>query len=209
MKLYFSPMTCSLATRITLCEAGLDSSVDFQRVDLATKTLADGSSYLEVSPKGAVAGLVTDDGRLLTENAAILQYVADLAPQTGLAPAAGTFERYQVQEWLSYVGTELHKHIFYSIFNPISPEAVRDYARSQAAPPRFDYLNQHLSQREFLVGDHFTVADSYLVTVLNWVEKAGLDLKAWPAIAAYRRLHNQRPGVQRATQTEMALLGQK
>lgn len=206
MKLYFSPMTCSLAARITLCEADLDSGVEFVRVDRINKTLVDGSSYLEISPKGAVVALVTDDGQLLTENAAVLQYLADRAPDTGLAPAAGTFERYQLQEWLSFIGTELHKHIFYNIFNPISPEAIRDFARTQAGPRRFDYLDQHLDQRQFLVGDKFTVADSYLVTVLNWVERAGLSLKAWPAVAAYRKLHNKRPGVLRATETEMAML---
>ncbi|MBS2034636.1 glutathione S-transferase family protein [bacterium] len=206
MKLFFSPMTCSLATRIALCEAGLDGQVDFQRVDLHTRTLADGSSYLDISPKGAVAALQTEDGQLLTENAAILQYVADRAPASGLAPAAGSFERYRLQEWLSFVGTELHKHVFYSIFNPFSPEASRDYARSQAAPPRFAHLEQHLKLQAFLVGNQFTVADAYLVTVLNWVERAGLSLEPWPAVAAYRERLRQRPAVARAMQSEMAML---
>lgn len=206
MKLFFSPMTCSLATRIALGEAGLDSKVEFQRVDLATRTLSDGRSYLEISPKGAVAALLTDSGQLLTENAAILQYVADLTPESGLAPMAGSMERYRLQEWLSFVGAELHKHVFYSIFNPYSPEATREYARTQAAGPRFQHLEHHLEQQPFLVGNQFTVADCYLVTVLNWVERAGLDLSAYPAVSAYRERLRQRPSVARAMQTEMALL---
>jgi len=206
MKLFFCPMTCSLATRIALKEAGLDSEVDYLPVNLADKTLADGSSCLQVSAKGAVAALQTREGRLLTENAAILQYVGDLAPQSGLTPAAGTFERYQVQEWLSFVGTELHKHVFYSIFNPASPEATRDYARQHAAAPRFSHLNTHLSDREYLVGERFSVADCYLITVLNWVERAGLSLDEWPAISAYRDRLRARPSVAGAMQVEMALL---
>lgn len=205
MKLFFSPMTCSLATRIALYEAGLEGQVEFRRVDLATRTLEDGSPYVEISPKGAVAALLTTEGQLLTENAAILQYVGDQVPASGLTPPPTSFQRYQLQEWLSYVGAELHKHVFYSIFQPSSPEETRDYARQHAASPRLDYVNRHLDQREYLVGDQFTVADAYLVTVLHWVETAGLSLEPWPNLRAYRKRLRQRPSVAQATQVEMAM----
>lgn len=193
MKLYFAPMTCSLATRIALNEGGLDGEVEFQEVSLPNPHV----------PKGQVPALVTREGHLLTENAAVLQYVGDLG---GLNPAPGTFERYQLQEWLSFVGTELHKHVMYSIFNPASPTETVAYAREQGAPSRFDYLESWLKERPYLVGDRYTVADAYLTTVLNWTSRAGIDLKLWPSVYAWWRLQLERPGVKRAMEAEMPLL---
>jgi glutathione S-transferase len=201
--LYFAPLACSLATRIALYESAQDAR--FHQVMLATKRTADGQDYLAVNPKGQVPALRTPEGGFLTEGAAILQFVADRAPGSGLAPAAGSFERYQLQQWLSYIGSEVHKQVFYTIFNPASPAEARAHARDVALPTKYDYLSKHLADRAFLVGDQFTVADAYLVTTLNWAAPAGVDLSRWPVLAAYHARQCQRPAVARAIGEEMAL----
>ena len=203
MQLYFAPLSCSMATRIAIYEAGLDAG--FHRVELATKRLADGRDYREINPKGQVPALVTDDGQILTEGAAVLQYVADLAPASRLAPPAGSFERYRLQQWLSFIGTELHKGVFYFIFNPASPDAARAFAR-ELVLPRYDHLSAHLEGREFLLDD-FTVADAYLVTSLGWAQPAGIDVAQWPVLAAYADRLRQRPAVARALREELELAG--
>ena len=203
MDLYFAPLACSLATRIALHESAQDAR--FHEVVLSTKRTRAGEDYLALNPKGQVPALRTPEGRFLTEGAAILQYVADRAPASGLAPAAGTFERYELQQWLSYIGSEIHKQVFYSIFNPTSPPEAKAYARDVALPSKYAFLSSYLEGREFLLGDRFTVADAYLVTTLNWAAPAGADLSRWPVLKAYHARQCQRPAVARAIAEEMAL----
>lgn len=202
MDLYFAPMSCSLASRIALYEGNL--AARFHAVTLATKTLADGSDYRSINPKGQVPALRLDDGSILTEGAAVLQYIADRAPDTGLAPAWGSSERYALQTWLSYIGSEIHKQIYFTIFNPASPAEARDYAREVAAPSKYDFLAAHLTERDVLVGDSFTVADAYLTVTLNWAQPAGIDLSPWPAVTAYHARHLARPAVARALADDLA-----
>lgn len=202
MDLYFAPLSCSLATRIALYESGQDAG--FHQVTLSNKKLADGTDYLAINPKGQVPALRTDDGRILTEGPAVLQFVADRAPQSGLAPAAGDAERYVLQSWLNYVSTELHKAVFYYAFNPASPPEVRSFVLGQILPARYDHLTRRLEGREFLM-DGFTVADAYLFTTLNWAAPAGVDLSKWPVLADYHARIAQRPAVARAVSEEVAL----
>lgn len=203
MDLYFSPMTCSLATRIALYESGQEAR--YHQVVLATKHTVAGDDYLAINPKGQVPALRTDDGRFLTEGPAILQYVADQAPNSGLAPPAGSFERYELQQWLNYIGSEIHKQVYYAIFSPVSPPEAVAHARDQVLPPRYDYLSKHLDGRAFLLGERFTVADAYLVTTLNWAAGAGVELSRWPVLAAYRERLLTRPALGRALGDELAL----
>lgn len=206
MDLYFAPLACSLATRVALYES--DQSANYHQVTLSTKTLADGSNYSKVNPKGQVPALILDDGTVLTEGPAILQYVADQAPAAALIPAAGSLDRYTVQSWLNYISTEVHKQIFFTIFNPASPEAARSFARDVVAPAKYDYLSEHLSDRSYLVGTNFTVADAYLAVSLNWAQPAAIDLSRWPVLTDYHGRMLQRPAVARAMADEMSLLQQ-
>ncbi len=203
MELYFSPMTCSLATRITLYE--LDEPASFHQVNLATKQLVAGGDYLRINPKGQVPALLTREGVLLTEVPAVLQYVADLKPERGLAPKARTIERYQLQQWLNYVATELHKQVFYTLFSPVWPAEAKTFVRDQVAPMKFEFLSKHLDGREFLLDGGFTVADAYLGTALNWCSAAGLDLERWPVLRGYLDRLKARPSVARAIKEEWAL----
>lgn len=203
MELFFSPMTCSLATRMALYESGQQAT--FTQVDLRTKKTTDGRNYWEINPKGQVPCLLTDGGQALTENAAILQFVADQAPGSGLAAPAGDAGRYQLQQWLSFVGAEIHKQVFYAIFNPQSPPEVRAHAKDHLLPPKYDYLSKHLADREFLTGEQFTVADAYLTTTFNWTGGAQIDLSQWPVLSKYHKAMTARPAVAKAMGEEMAL----
>ncbi|KFE63969.1 glutathione binding-like protein [Hyalangium minutum] len=203
MELYFCPMTCSLATRIALYE--LDEPATFHMVNVVTKKMADGGDYFQINPKGQVPALRTREGVLLTEGPAVLQYVADLKPERGLAPKAGTLERYQLQQWLNYISTEVHKQIFYTIFSPQWPAEAKVFVREQVAPAKYDFLSKHLDGREFLLDTGFTVADAYLVTTLNWCGAAGIDLGRWPVMKAYLDRMKARPAVGRAITEERAL----
>jgi glutathione S-transferase len=198
MELYFAPLACSLATRIALYEAGAEAA--FTRVDTKTKRVADGSDFLAVNAMGQVPVLRTDDGELLTENPAVLQYVADRYPRSGLAPQGG-FERYGLQQWLNFITSELHKVVFIPLLDPKAPEGAKSFAREKAGP-RLAYLNDYLEGKDYLL-DHFTVADAYLVTVLNWTKFSGIDLASYPAIDAYVRRLQQRPSVARAFADEL------
>ncbi len=200
MELFFSPLACSLATRITLYEAG--GSAQFTQVDLKTKRLADGTDFRSINPLGQVPVLRTDTGELLTENPVVLQYVADRHPQSGLAPAAG-MERYALQQWLGFVTSELHKLVFSPLLNAGDNEGAKAFA-IQSATSRLDHLNKHLDGREFLL-DRFTIADAYLTTVLNWASITPIDLTQWPAVHAYQRRMHARPAVAKAFNEEMAL----
>jgi glutathione S-transferase len=203
MQLYFAPMTCSLATRITLYEAGLGAT--FHQVVLASKQLASGEDYFAINPKGQVPALRLEDGRLLTEGPAVLQYVADLAPESGLAPVGGTLERYELQMWLNYISSEIHKQIFYVIFRPDYPEESRAFVREVIAPAKYDFLSEHLRARPYLVGDRFTIADAYLLTTLNWAQPGGIELTRWPVLVQYQQQMLQRPAVARAVAEERSL----
>jgi glutathione S-transferase len=203
MDFYFSPMTCSLATRIALYE--LDEPATFHQVNIRTKQLTAGGDYLQINPKGQVPALRTREGVLLTEVPAVLQYLADLKPERGLAPKAGTLERYQLQQWLNYVATELHKQIFYTIFTPQWPAEAKMYVREQVVPAKYEFLSKHLDGREFLLDGGFTVADAYLVTTLNWCQAAGIELGRWPVMQGYLDRVRTRPAVGRAMKEEWAL----
>jgi glutathione S-transferase len=200
MELYFSPLACSLASRIALYEAEAD--VTFVRVDAKTHTIADGRDYAAIHGLALVPALRLDDGELLTENAAILQHVAEEFPAAGLAPidARG---RTRMRQWLSFVSTELHKSVFNPLFDKAAPADAKAFALGKA-DARLTWLAAHLEGREFLL-DRFSVADAYLYTVLNWTFVTPLDLKRWPALAAYRARLHERPSIARAFAEEQAL----
>jgi len=200
MDLYFSPLACSMATRIAFYEGGINGN--FIAVDTQAKKLADGSDFFAVNDMGQVPVLRTDAGELLTENPVVLQYVADQNPQSGLAPQSG-IERYRLQQWLNFITSELHKVVFIPLLDPISTDGAKQYAREKA-DRRFAHLNRHLEGRDFLL-DRFTVADAYLVTVLNWARFVGLDLAKWPAVGAYFDRMAKRPNVAKALTEEMAM----
>lgn len=203
MDVYYSPLACSLATRIAVYEAGAEGKVRLNRVDAKTKTVEGGVDYLTINAKGLVPAVRTADGEVLTENAAVLQYLADAFPEAGLAPAAGSAERYRLQQWLSFVGTELHKLVFNPLLSSKSNDGAKAFAR-ELAPERLAYLNDHLTGRDYLL-DGFSVADAYLAAVLNWAQFVGIDLAQWPAVAAYRDRLAARPAVARAMKEEFDL----
>ena len=192
MKLYFKPGACSLSPNIVFREAGLP--VEFVRADTRSPEFA------KINPKGYVPVLELDDGQHLTEGVAIVQYLADQKPASGLAPAAGTLERYRLQEWLTFIGTELHKSLG-SLFNPATPDAAKEMAKTNVAK-RLAYLNDQLANRQYLTGSTFTVADAYAFTVVNWTNFLGIDLKAYPNLTAYMGRVGGRPKVQEALKAE-------
>jgi glutathione S-transferase len=200
MELFFAPFACSIACRIAFIEAG--AAPRYHRVDHKAKLTADGDDYRKINPKGQVPALRTDDGEILTENAAILQYIADQHPQARLVPAG--FARFRMLQWLSFIGSEMHKSIFTPMFSPNSDDAARARARA-AAPERFAYLDAELAGREFLAGD-FSLADAYMAAVLRWADLASFDFAAWPSLAAYRERLFARPSVAEAIAEEQRLL---
>jgi glutathione S-transferase len=200
VKLYFSPGACSLASHIVLRELGLP--FEPVQVDLIKKTTKSGQDFATINPKGYVPALELDDGALLTEGPAILQYLADRKPESRLAPANGTLERYRLQEWLAFINSELHKS-FSPLFNPATPEQTKETARKTIAR-RLGYVEQQLAGRTFLTGDAFTVADAYLYTVLGWTKHVGLDLAPFPNVVAFRERVDARPAVQAAQAAEHA-----
>jgi glutathione S-transferase len=202
MKLYFSPGACSLSPHIALLEAGLAFTTE--RVDIRKKLTASGADYRAINPKGYVPALQLENGAVLTEGPAIVQYIADQAPGKQLVPAPGTAEHYQEIEWLNYIGTELHKN-FTPLFDPAAGADAKAGARAILAK-RFGYAAQKLEGREYLVGDRFTVADGYLFTVANWASVVQFDLSAWPVLQAFQARVAARPAVQQAMRDE-GLLG--
>ena len=198
MKLYFSPGACSLAPHITLLEAGLPFTAD--KVDMRTHRTSDGQDFDAINPKGYVPTLALDNGEVLTEVQAILQYLADQKPGAQLAPPAGTMLHYRLLEWLSFISSELHKN-FGPLLTPGAVEAAKAPAREKLGK-RLNYLANHLASRQYVVGEHFTVADAYLYTVLTWTRLVGIELAAWPVLAAYRDRVQQRPAVQAARRAE-------
>ncbi len=198
MKLYFSPGACSLSPHIALCEAGL--AVDLEKVDLRAHKTADGGDYYKVNPKGYVPALVLDDGQLLTEGAAILQYIADRKPEMKLAPPPTSPERYRLQEWLNFVAAEVHKG-FSPLFNPKLSDETKEIFKANLAR-RFELLAHHLEAKPFLMGDAFSVADGYLFTVLRWTVPLKVDLSKWPPLKAYMDRVAARPRVREALSAE-------
>ncbi|HYE49953.1 MAG TPA: glutathione transferase GstA [Azospirillaceae bacterium] len=199
MKLYYTPGACSLASHIALREAGI--GFDLARVDHATKTTEEGEDFLAVNPNGYVPALRMAEGGVLTEGAAILQYIADKAPAAGLAPAAGTTERYRLLEWLTFISTELHKN-FGPLFNPAAPEAYKDIAKASLAK-RLAHVDRHLAAAgPYLLGERFSIADAYLFTVSGWALYHKLDLTPYPALLAYRARVAARAAVQEALKAE-------
>ncbi len=198
MQLYFSPGACSLASHIALLEAG----VPFEaiKVDGRSKKAVNGEDYWQVTAKGYVPALRLDDGQVLTEGAAILPFVADRNPGAGLAPAAGTFERYRLHEWLGYINSEVHKG-FGVFFTPGATDEAKTAGKANLAK-KFVFLEQHLQGKDYLLGSAFTVADAYLFTVLGWSRIVGIDLGEWPLLKAYHARILPRPAVQAAMKAE-------
>ena len=198
MKLYYSPGACSLSPHIALHEAGLA----FEAIPAPTKThkLPDGTDFYSINPLGYVPYLRLDDGRSLHEGPAIVQYIADQVPAKQLAPANGTFERYKLQEWLTFIGTEIHKS-FSPLFAPGTPEATKTAAVDRIHN-RLQWVEGELAGKQYLLGEQFTVADGYLVTVTNWGQYVGVDLAAYPNLVAYRARVAARPAVQAAMKAE-------
>ncbi|HEX3915366.1 MAG TPA: glutathione transferase GstA [Steroidobacteraceae bacterium] len=198
MKLYYFAAACSLSPHIVLLEAGLPFTM--VKVDSKTKKTESGADYLAVNSKGAVPALQLDDGRVLTEGPAIVQYLADLKPESGLAPRAGTFERYQLMEILNYITSEVHKS-FSPLFNPAASAEVKEAAAANLGK-KFDWLSGFLGKKPFLMGNTFTVADAYLFTVLNWTGHVKIDLGKWPVLAEFKSRIGNRPRVIEAMKAE-------
>ncbi|MDA8452921.1 glutathione transferase GstA [Acidovorax sp. NCPPB 3859] len=198
MKLYYAPYTCSLSPHIVLCELGLP--FELVKVDNKTRRTADGRDFLAINPKGYVAALELDGGQVLTEGPAIVQYLADLQPESGLAPAAGTWERVRLQEWLNFVTSEIHAGSA-PLFHAVLPEEAKDFFRAKLFK-RFDFLQGTLARQDYLAGAAFSVADAYLFTVLGWCRFFSIDLGRWPALPGYVRRISARPAVQAALRAE-------
>jgi glutathione S-transferase len=198
MKLYYSPGACSLSPHIALREAGIP--FDLQKVSTKTKEMDGGGDFWKINGKGYVPTLQLDNGDILTEGPAIVQYIADQKPESGLAPKAGTMERYQVQEWLNFITSEIHKQ-FSPLFNPATNAEWKAGVTANLTK-RFDWLNQQLDGKNYLMGDKFTVADGYLFTVLGWGKHVGIDIAKWPVLAAYVARVAARPKVQEAMKAE-------
>jgi glutathione S-transferase len=198
MELYFSPGACSLASHITAREAGIP--VELKRADTKTKKLVDGSDYLAVNSKGAVPALRLDNGQVLTEGVAIMQYLADQKPGSKLAPAAGTLERYRLQEWLNYITSEVHKS-YSPLWNPSADPKVKEYTQANLEK-KLDWINGQLAGKKYLTGDTFTIADAYLYTVINWSFFLGQNLDRWPALKEFHGRVAARPAVQAALEAE-------
>lgn len=200
MKLYFSPGACSLASHIALREAGLP--FELVRVDTGVHKLKDGTDYYGINPKGYVPAIGLDDGQLLTEGAALLQYIGDQAPTSGIIPKAGTLERFRANEWLTFVSSEIHKG-----FSPLFNKDLKDDAKAvlrTKLEKRLAGVDQHLATHKYLLGDKFSVADAYLYTVVSWSSGVGIDLSKFKHLAEYRQRIADRPSVREALQNEKA-----
>ncbi|MES1981139.1 MAG: glutathione transferase GstA [Pseudomonadota bacterium] len=198
MKLYYLPGACSLASHIALYETGLPFEAD--KVIKATKMTAGGEDFMQLNPKGYVPAIRLDDGSVLTEGGAVLQYIADQKPGSGLAPAAGTMERYRLQEWLTFISSEIHKS-FSPFFNPATTEEAKTNLRNLLGK-RLGYVETQLANKAHLMGDKFTVADAYLFVVLGWSGRAEFDLAPFPEIQQYLLRVGARPAVQAAMKAE-------
>jgi glutathione S-transferase len=198
MKLYYAPGVCSLSPHIALEEAGLKHSL--VKTDIRAKKIEGGGDYTAINSLGYVPALALDDGTILTEGPAIVQYIADQAPDKKLAPANGTPARYRLQSWLNFISTEVHKG-FSPLFNAQMPDAAKQFARDRLAT-RFAHLDAHLAKNAYLMGEAFSVADAYCFTVLRWTVPTKIDLAPYPNLQAYMKRVEARPGVQAAMKAE-------
>ncbi|HET6555540.1 MAG TPA: glutathione transferase GstA [Dyella sp.] len=198
MKLYYATGACSLSPHIVALEAGI--ALELEKVDTKEKRTASGADYWQINPKGYVPALALDNGELLTEGPAIVQYLADQKPDSKLAPANGTAERYRLQEMLGYINSELHKS-YTPLFKPDTTDAVKQ-ERKEYLRKRYALIEQRLAKHDWLVGDHFSVADAYLFTVTNWAKHVDLDLSDFPALLAFQKRAGARPKVQEAMVAE-------
>ena len=198
MKLYYSPGACSLSPHIALHEAG----IAFEPVLASTKShkLQDGTDYYGINPLGYVPMLELDDGTRLREGPAIVQYIADLAPTKNLAPASGTLQRYRLQEWLTFIGTEMHK-TYSPLFNAAMPDEAKNLFKDKLKS-RYEWLDSQLADKQYLMGEHFSVADGYLFTVTNWAKPTGLDISGFAHLQAWHARVGARPAVQSAMKAE-------
>jgi glutathione S-transferase len=198
MKLYFTPGVCSLSPHIILRET--KTPVTLVKTDIGAKHVEGGGDYRTTNPLGYVPALELDDGTILTEGPAIVQYIADKAGATHLAPANGTLERYKMQSWLNFVGTELHKG-FSPLFNGEMPEAAKQIARDRLAV-RFAHLDKHFASNDYLMGKTFTLPDAYAYTVLRWTVPTKIDISRYPKVVAFMKRVEARPAVQEALKAE-------
>ncbi|MBX6317050.1 glutathione transferase GstA [Pigmentiphaga sp.] len=197
MKLYYTPGACSQAPHITLREAGIDFT--WEKVDLKAKVTESGQDYRQINPKGYVPALEVSPGVVMTELAVLLQYLADRVPERKLAPPPASPERYELQSWLVFISTEIHKG-FSPMFKPISDDAKEVF--KQILATRLDYVESQLSKREYLLPSGFSVADIYLFVTTGWAPRLNIDLSRWPSIVAFRERIAQRPAVQAALKAE-------
>lgn len=197
MKLYYLKGACSLASYISLCEIG--AKFDAVEIDRATKKTSDGEDFNQINSKGYAPTLKLDNGQVLTENVAVLQYIADLKPEAKLAPPAGTLERSRLVEWLAFLNSEIHKNIS-PLFGP-NHEEVKKFAVANLTR-RLDWLENQLGSRSYLMGEQFTVADAYLFVILGWFGRVNLDLGKWPKLQALRERVGKRPSVDQALRGE-------
>jgi glutathione S-transferase len=198
MRLYFAPGACSLSPHIVSRELGLP--IELKKVSTKDKTMEGGGDYRAINPKGYVPALELDDGGVLTEGPAIVQYLADQRPDAGLAPKAGSLERYRLQEWLNFITSEIHKQ-FSPLFRPTTPDEYKKIARDNLAT-RFDWLDKQLAGKDYLMGKAFTVADAYLYTTLRWTKPMQIDMARWPNLVAYMERVGARPKVKDALKAE-------
>lgn len=197
MKLYYAPGACSLSPHIVLEESGLP--FELEKVDLQTKETVSGHDFYLVNTKGSVPALELDDGQVLTEGAAIVQYLGDQVPEKELIPLPKTMERYRVMEWLNFIATELQKS-FTPIFNPAYTSCREEAKRTLLR--QFDFVDRRLTGKSYVMGERFTVVDAYLFTISTWIEAAELSVDQWKALSAYRKRISERPAVCRAMMAE-------
>jgi glutathione S-transferase len=199
MKLYYAPNTCSLAPQIVAAEAGI--TVDLERVDLRTHLTETGADYRTVNALGYVPALRLDDGELLTEGTVIVQYLADSAPDSKLAPPPGTVERLRLQQWLNLIATELHKAFSPWLFHPEVGATAQSYAKARIVD-RLGFIDRRLADSPFLMGETFTVADAYFYTIVGWSRLAGIDIAPYPRLGRYMDRIAARPKVRAAMQAQ-------
>lgn len=198
MKLYYAPGACSLSPHIVSRELGIP--VELKKVNTKDKTVEGGGDYWKVNARGYVPALELDNGEILTEGPAIVQYLADKKPEAGLAPKAGSLERYRLQEWLNFLTSEVHKQ-FSPLFKPNTPEEYKPISKQNIAT-RFDWLDKQLEGKDYLMGKQFTVADAYAFVLLGWTKPTQIDLAKWPNLAAFHKRVGARPKVKEALQAE-------
>ncbi len=199
MKLYYSKGACSLAVRITINEIGL--KCEFESVNLKTKQTETGADYWKINPKGAVPAIVVEKNTVLTENTAIQQYLAEVNKADQLLPPVGDFKRYRVLEWLSFISTELHKG-FGPLFNPNLSQEIKDQIIIPQLKNKFNYVEQQIKDNKFLLGDAFTLADSYLFVMLFWLPNVKIDMTEWPRLTKYFNAMKKHKSVEKSLKEE-------